>query len=715
MLGFNRAERRCAGASLQHRRPQRSSRRPSVIIVSQRPRSIHWGAAASLALAAAFGALVSCGRAEKSAVARPATVAAPAERAAEPPPVESSDVATRNRRPTGSSHPVIWLGLDGLDWEILDRLSSEGKMPNWTRLVAEGYSSRLTAFLPILSPIIWTTVATGVGPDIHRVLDFQEVDPKTGQKVPISGLSRAVPAVWNIVSAAGKKVGVVGWWATHPAEEVNGFFISDHASPILYERPSLSGVAYPPPLEAGVAQTVAREAHPTPTDLARFINLPPGEIARVLGSSQGMDNRIVALSRILAATRVYQRAARDLYDKSLPDLMMLYLEGTDEVAHFFAPFTSPRLSCVSEEDFARYHRAVDVYYGMVDQILGQWMRRATEDGATLLVHSDHGFKWGEDRSCERSSFGWSTAAFWHRLDGVLAAWGARVRPGRGRQKHSMFEISPTVLALLGAPQDRQVPGRPIAGAFRDLAPAPRQDLFARLTVRRVPATAMSAAEASEYTKKLLALGYLSGSEAKPLAPTGGDRPGMTEGAWNNLGLYYRETVKDLTAARKAFEKSLALSPDYHSPMFNLAILYRAQGDDQRAREWLFRSLAAGHAEPERTLQGWIDWYAEKRPSDLKPLLEEAVRRYPGSEPIARALAVSRFKSKDCPGGDALLSPFEARTSDPNTLNSLALLKTCLGRREEAIRLLERSLSLKADQPGTIESLNLLKRSHPPRE
>jgi len=288
---------------------------------------------------------------------------------------------------------VIWLGLDGLDWEILDRLSSEGKMPNWTRLVAEGYSSRLTAFMPILSPVVWTTAATGVGPDVHRVLDFQEVDPKTGQKIPVSGRSRRVPAVWNLASAAGRKVGVVGWWATHPAEEVNGFFVSDHASPILYERLPLSGVAFPPALDAGVAQIVARDGRVDAAELSRYLDLSPGEIAAALGSGRGMEDPAVALSRILAATRVYQRCARDLYDKYLPDLTMLYIEGTDEIGHVFAPFTPPRLPCVSEEDFSRFHRAVDAYYGLVDRTLGQWMRRTREDGATLIVHSDHGFKW----------------------------------------------------------------------------------------------------------------------------------------------------------------------------------------------------------------------------------------------------------------------------------------------------------------------------------
>ena len=280
-------------------------------------------------------------------------------------------------------------------------------MPNWKRLVAEGYTTRITSFVPILSPVVWTTIATGVGPDAHRVLDFQEVDPKSGQKVPVSGFSRAVPALWNLASAAGRSVGVVGWWATHPAEEVRGFFVSDHASPILYEKLPPSGIAFPESLAAGVAQVVARDGRVTEADLARFVDVAPEEISRDLSSAQGMENPIVALSRILSATRVYQRIARDLYDKHLPDLLMLYIEGTDEIGHVFAPDTPPRLACVSDEEFRRFQKAAAVYYGVVDKMLGQWMRRAEEDGGTLLVQSDHGFKWGEDRPCQRSSLNWS--------------------------------------------------------------------------------------------------------------------------------------------------------------------------------------------------------------------------------------------------------------------------------------------------------------------
>jgi predicted AlkP superfamily phosphohydrolase/phosphomutase len=639
----------------------------------------------------------SCGREEKPAAEKASATASRG--------VEAEDVASRVRRAAGGRHPVLWVGLDGLDFELVDRLAAEGRMPNWKRLASEGFTARLRSFAPLISPILWTTAATGVTPDVHRVLDFQEVDPKTGRKVPISGSSRAVPAVWNVASAAGRKVGVVGWWATHPAEEVNGFFVTDHASPILFEKLPLAGVAFPPALKAGVGEVVRRDGRVTARDLAPYLDVPPGEIASALSSGSGMENKIAALSRILAATRVTQRAARDLYDKNQPDLLAFYVEGTDEIGHIFAAATPPRLACVSDADFTRYGHAVAVYYGVVDAILGQWMRRAEEDGATLIVHSDHGFKWGEDRPCKLESGNWATAAFWHRFDGVFAAWGARVKPAPERASASLFDVAPTVLALLDLPADRKMPGKPMTAAFPDLPSKERTDGLANITVRRVPAEEMSAEQANEYTKKLLALGYLSASEAKPLAPTGGDRPGLTEGAWNNLGVYFRDTEKNLNAARQAFEKSLALSPGYYSPMFNLAVLFRARGDTKSAEDWLLRSLAALQGDPETAVVGWSrEYQKEGKTAAARSLLERAARAYPENEAIARDLGLLRYHSRDCPGAVAALSRFEARTKEPKTLNTLALFETCRVHREAVIRLLERSLALDPDQPDVARTL-----------
>jgi predicted AlkP superfamily phosphohydrolase/phosphomutase len=650
-----------------------------------------------------------CRKASDSAPGAPGAPGRPAVAAA--PPVEESDVASLPARPAGEGPRVIWLGLDGLDWELLDRLSREGKMPNWSRLTSEAFTAELAAFYPVLSPVIWTTVATGVGPDVHRVLDFQETDPHTGVKLPISGNSRAVPAVWNLASAAGRKVGIVGWWASHPAEEVDGFFVSDRVSPLLFGDLPRTGAAFPAFIAPGVEQLAKRDEAVTDAELARFIDVPASEVASARATDAGMENVVVALSRIVGSTRVNHHVARELYDRYRPNLTALYLEGTDEVGHVFAPYTPPRLECTSEADFAKYHRAVDVYYGLVDRMLGQWMRRAKEDGATLLVHSDHGFKWGTDRSCARSSLNWATAAYWHRMNGVFAAWGARVVPTKGRAKMSVFDVAPTVLALLDLPADRRMRGKPALAAFRGVtAPAPR-DVFASVSVRRLSGAPVTGQEANEYAKKLRALGYLTGSETQPLAPTGGDRPGLTEGAYNNLGVYLRETTHDFDAAEAALRKALELKPGYHSPIFNLAVLYRMKGDDARAVDWLFRSFDAGHAEPERTISDWVVEYENKnKPRPAIAILDRGTAKFPENEPLARELGLLRFRVlRDCPGALAVLSRFEASTADPDTLNALGLFQTCLGRRREAMALFERSLAMKPNQPAVVESLNLVRR------
>ncbi len=666
-----------------------------------------------LGVAAALALLVlSCGRSNERATA-PSAAATPSAAAASAPAVESSDTETRRRREPGGRASVIWLGLDGLDWELLDRLAEQGRMPNWKRLTTEGYTAKLKSFMPVLSPVVWTTIATGVGPDVHRILDFQEVDPKNGQKVPISGDSRAVPAVWNVASASGLTVGVVGWWATHPAEEVQGFFVSDHASPILFKDLPRAGVAYPTALSAGVEQIIARDGRVSDAELARFVDMPPDEIARLRASGQALDNPIVALSNILSATRIQQRIARDLYDRTLPDLMVLYFEGTDGIGHVFASYEPPRMACVSEDDFARFHRAVDEYYSVVDRMIGQWMRRAEEDGATLVVNSDHGFKWGADRPCERSSLNPATAAFWHRLDGVFAAWGPRVRRGQPRGSATVFDVAPTISALLGLPVDRAVRGAVVAGAFTGVSNPPKKDLFRTVAVRRVQAEAMSDKEASDYAQRLRNLGYLSGSEPEKLAPSGGERPGLTEGGWNNLGVYLRENSKDLSAAEAAFRKALELRPGYASPEFNLAVLYRIRGQDEKALDWLFQSLAGGHADPQGTVLQWFGEYTGRgKAGPAREVLERGARAYPENEKIGRELGILRFQARDCTGALETVARFEPTSQDPDTLNAIALFETCLGRRDEALALFEKSLRIKPGQPGVIQSLNLLKQGPP---
>ncbi len=67
---------------------------------------------------------------------------------------------------------VIFLGLDGLDPRLTERFMSEGKLPNLSKLKEQGSYSRLRTTFPALSPVAWSTFATGVNPAKHNIFDF---------------------------------------------------------------------------------------------------------------------------------------------------------------------------------------------------------------------------------------------------------------------------------------------------------------------------------------------------------------------------------------------------------------------------------------------------------------------------------------------------------------------------------------------------------------
>lgn len=67
---------------------------------------------------------------------------------------------------------VIFLGLDGLDPRLTERYLAEGKLPHLARLREQGSYHRLRTTFPALSPVAWSTFATGVNPARHNIFDF---------------------------------------------------------------------------------------------------------------------------------------------------------------------------------------------------------------------------------------------------------------------------------------------------------------------------------------------------------------------------------------------------------------------------------------------------------------------------------------------------------------------------------------------------------------
>ena len=74
---------------------------------------------------------------------------------------------------------TIFLGLDGLDPKLTERFIAEGKLPNLAKLAKDGSYRRLRTTFPSLSPVAWSTFATGVSPAKHNIFDFLDRDLKS--------------------------------------------------------------------------------------------------------------------------------------------------------------------------------------------------------------------------------------------------------------------------------------------------------------------------------------------------------------------------------------------------------------------------------------------------------------------------------------------------------------------------------------------------------
>jgi len=111
-----------------------------------------------------------------------------------------------------ASSKVLLVGWDAADWKVIHPLMDAGKMPNVQRLVENGAMAQISTLHPPLSPMLWTSIATGKRPFKHGIHGFSEPTPDGYGVQPVSNLSRKSKALWNILSQNQLRSCVIGWW-----------------------------------------------------------------------------------------------------------------------------------------------------------------------------------------------------------------------------------------------------------------------------------------------------------------------------------------------------------------------------------------------------------------------------------------------------------------------------------------------------------------------
>jgi tetratricopeptide (TPR) repeat protein len=463
---------------------------------------------------------------------------------------------------------ILLVGWDAADWKVIRPLLDAGRMPSVRRIVKEGVAGQIATLHPPLSPMLWTSIATGKRPFKHGIHGFSEPAPDGLGVRPVSNLSRKSKAVWNILNQNGLRSIVIGWWPSHPAEPIDGVMVSDHyhraAGPVEEAWPLRPNTVHP----AELAGTLAGlRVHPdllSPAMVEPFIPLAH-EI------DQENDKRLAAFLRTLAECMSIQSAAKWLIENQPWDLFAVYFDSIDHFSHGFMRYHPPRQSWIAERDFELYGNVVAKAYELHDRMLGELLEKAGAD-ATVILMSDHGFHPDHLRAAAIPDIP-AGPAVEHRDFGIVAMRGPGIKRGKPLHGSSVLDIAPTILALNGLAVGEDMDGKVLSEAFNE---PPRvsfipswEDINGR-DGRHPPHTQIDPVAAQEALDQMIALGYIE--------PPDENREIAVKRTVRELRYNLGESYQDAGRHREALE------------IFRE--LYAADPDEQRFAVRLFVSLQA---------------------------------------------------------------------------------------------------------------------------
>ncbi len=340
------------------------------------------------------------------------------------------------------------IGVDGVPPDLVRTAIDRGRAPAFAAIAERGLSGVVDvtpAGLPPLSPRIWTTYVTGQLPRVHGLKGFVYSDA-AGEDLLYGSIDRKVPALWNIATQLGRSVGVVNWWATSPAEPVDGFVISDLYADVVAARR---------------AKPFRGSFH---WDITRVVY--PAELLDELGALSPIHRKVgfsVAQAEIVDMN-VFETASVAL-DEHPVEVVLVYVRAFDELAHMGWHTHEPHpFEAKPKRD------VITDYLQRLDWLLGRFLAERVRDDDHLMILSDHGFE--RDKDPQKKG---GTHESRRTTQALLMMAGPRLRRGTLAKPVGVLDVLPTMLELAGLPAAEDMPGRVVRQAFED-----RQSLLPRV-------------------------------------------------------------------------------------------------------------------------------------------------------------------------------------------------------------------------------------------
>jgi len=257
---------------------------------------------------------------------------------------------------------VIVIGLDCMSPELVFGRWLE-KLPNIKALVDTGVHGWIESSIPPITVPAWTTFVTSKNPGQLGFFGFRNRRDSSYTDISIANSSAVrEPTVWDILSHAGKTVGLLGVPQTYPPRPVNGFMVTDFLTP-----DTSCQYTYPEELRHEIEQLVGDY-------MLDCENFRTEDKSGLLEQIYRMTDQRFVLARHFLTTR-------------RPDFFMMVEMGPDRIHHGFWKFFDE--SHRKHQFHPEYSNAIEEYYVYVDRRIGELLP-LVKDKAYVMVVSDHG-------------------------------------------------------------------------------------------------------------------------------------------------------------------------------------------------------------------------------------------------------------------------------------------------------------------------------------
>jgi predicted AlkP superfamily phosphohydrolase/phosphomutase len=125
---------------------------------------------------------------------------------------------------------VIMLGVDGLDWELVQDWAGQGRLPVLRSLLEQSHTLLLGESNRPLPGSVWTDIGTGVSAATHGYQHEEQLRLGSYQFEKVDARRVASPPFYKTLSDAGIPCAVVDYPIDYPIEGFNGLQVVDWAS-----------------------------------------------------------------------------------------------------------------------------------------------------------------------------------------------------------------------------------------------------------------------------------------------------------------------------------------------------------------------------------------------------------------------------------------------------------------------------------------------------